>query len=240
MEGRGQGDRMIKPTIAIVDYGMGNLFSIKNACESVGLEAMITHRKEEIINAHGVILPGVGAFETAMQALKAADLIEVLRETADSGKPLIGICLGMQLLMSESFEFGRHPGLGLLEGSVVRLENRSGVAEKILKVPHVGWSRIYPPESRSWESSLLEGIDENAFMYFVHSYYVRPLNPDVFVSMTRYGLNKFCSSLAYKNIFACQFHPERSGARGLVMYRNLYNLLLKNDEQPVNIRQIAG
>lgn len=220
-----------QPHVAIVDYGMGNLFSIQRACECVGMHATVTASSQEILTASAVILPGVGAFGDAMQALKRLDLANVLRDVAASEKPLVGICLGMQLLLTQSYEFGQHRGLGIIEGEVVRLE---GSVDRMrqLKVPQVGWNRIYRAGSAtladgsragnaSWEDSPLAGLRDGEFIYFVHSFYVRPADSRLVLSTTRYGQIEFCSSLRRGNIFACQFHPERSGPPGLRVYRNL-------------------
>ena len=225
--------------VAIVDYGMGNLFSVKRACEQVGLSATITNSSKEVHQADATILPGVGAFGDAMAALTELGLVESLRETAASGKPLLGICLGMQLFMTASHEFGQHRGLGIVEGEVVQLEPSRDDGRK-LKVPQVGWNRIHsvgqsvgqtedrqgdPVASTSWTGTLLEGLSEGEFMYFVHSFYPKPSQTEVFLSTTRYGEVDFCSSFQQGSVFACQFHPERSGAAGLRIYRNLGNLI---------------
>ena len=199
--------------VAIVDYGMGNLFSVQQALAHVGLEATITAEAGRLMSADAVILPGVGAFGDAMAELTRRDLVTPLREAVASGKPVVGICLGMQLLMSESLEFGRHRGLGFIEGDVVRLTGP--------KVPQVGWNRIWPVDRGSWDGTLLEGLPEGAYFYFVHSFYVRPMEAALTLSTTRYGSVEFCSSLRRGNVFACQFHPERSGPAGLALYRNL-------------------
>ncbi len=209
--------------VAIVDYGMGNLFSVKHACEYTGLEATITADKNIVLDAPAVIVPGVGAFADAMENLRRHDLVAALRDYAATGRPLVGICLGMQLLMTESYEFGRHPGLGLIEGDVVRLDSEGAEAPKI---PHIGWSRVYsegPALSAlvtSWEGSLMASVPNGSYMYFVHSYHVRPAGASV-LARTRFGSMEFCSSFARENIFACQFHPERSGQNGLKMYQAL-------------------
>lgn len=205
--------------VAIVDYGMGNLFSVQRACEHVGLRATVTSSPPEILSANAVILPGVGAFGDAMDTLRRLDLVEVLRDVAQSGTPLVGICLGMQLLMTESYEFGRHQGLGLVEGEVVRFDSpREGAT--VLKVPQVGWNRIVS-QGRAWKGTWCEGMADGAFMYFVHSFYVKPRDPGVVLAISRYGHIEFCSILQRGNIMASQFHPERSGPQGLQMYRNL-------------------
>jgi glutamine amidotransferase len=204
--------------VAIVDFGMGNLFSVQRACEQAGLRARVTDRPADLSEADAVILPGVGAFGDAMATLTRLGFVEALRDVAASGKPLFGICLGLQLLMTESQEFGRHRGLGIVAGDVVRFE-QPPTEHPVLKVPQVGWNRIAKAPGTSWEGSPLEGVSEGAYMYFVHSFYVRPADPHVALSVSRYGQTTFCSSLRSGNIFACQFHPERSGPIGLGIYR---------------------
>ncbi len=217
-------DKMFK--VAIVDHGLGNLYSVKHACLHIGLEAEITSSRRDILSADAVILPGVGAFGDAMATLHRLDLVSVLRDIAVSRKPLLGICLGVQLLMTESYEFGRHKGLGIIEGAVVRFDHpREG--ERILKVPQIGWNRIcrYTPTDNSgsdpWAGTLLEEVRDRERMYFVHSYVVQPQDSSVILSISRYGQIEFCSSVHRGNVFACQFHPERSGVQGLEIYRNL-------------------
>ena len=218
--------------VAIVDYGLGNLYSVQRACEHVGLSAAITAQRAEIERADGVILPGVGAFGDAMATLKRLDLVGVLQDAAAADRPLLGICLGVQLLMSESQEFGLHRGLDIIKGSVVQF---SGLREgqRRLKVPHVGWNRIAPPSDReqSWQGTPLEGLAHGEFMYFVHSYCVQPADAGVVLSVTRYGQTEFCSSIGSGNIFACQFHPERSGAEGLKIYTNWARSLRPKSER---------
>ena len=210
--------------MAIVDYGLGNLFSVKRACEHAGMQAGVTSDRQALLAADAVILPGVGAFGDAMETLKRLDLVTVLRDIAASAKPLIGICLGVQLLMTESCEFGRHQGLGIIEGSVAHL----GGPEKgghPLKVPHIGWNKIHQRDA--WEGTPLDGVTDGEFMYFVHSYHVQPQDSRVVMSTTRYGDIEFCSSVRKGNVFACQFHPERSGMQGLLIYRNLATLVMR-------------
>ncbi len=212
--------------VAIVDFSLGNLFSVKQACEYVGLRAHLTSDRKDIETADAVILPGVGAFGDAMAALRKLDLVDLLRDIAASDTPLVGICLGVQLLMTESSEFGRHRGLGIVSGPVVRFDNPRE-AGKILKVPQIGWNRIYRGKgnrvagSDPWDDTLFAGLADGECMYFVHSYIVQPEDPAVILTTTRYGNIEFCSGLRTGNVFACQFHPERSGSQGLRIYRNL-------------------
>ena len=226
------------PNVAILDYGLGNLFSVKHACGHAGINAIITSAPEDIAAADAVIMPGMGAFGDAMDSLRRLDLISPLKDVVDSGKPLIGICLGLQLLMRESHEFGTHEGLGFVEGSVVSFD--APVENSIkLKVPQIQWNKIRRNSENGnggnndpWVGSLLEGLSDGEHMYFVHSFYVKPDDPAVILSKSQYGQFEFCSSLNYKNIFACQFHPERSGPEGLKVYRNLATLL-KNQKKHI-------
>jgi glutamine amidotransferase len=230
--------------VAIVDFGLGNLFSVKQACEYVGMDATITSSCTDLFAADAVILPGVGAYGDAMEALQQLDLIEPLQDIGHTDKWLFGICLGFQLLMERSYEFGTHKGLGIIEGVVKPLENPvipdsfDGFPRE-LKVPQVGWNRIWQVDQtqkltskqpKSWQKTPLSGISDGEFMYFVHSYYVQPANPDLIVSTTQYGQIEFCSSLQYNTTFACQFHPERSGPQGLQIYKNIANMVKKNLE----------
>jgi len=224
--------------VAIVDHGLGNLYSVKHACAQVGLPAVITSSKQEILNADAVILPGVGAFKDAMDTLHQLDLVGVLRDIAASGRPLVGICLGVQLLMTESYEFGRHKGLGIIEGPVVRF-NQPMEGSRRLKVPQIGWNRVCktaPGKQAAkdvWANTLLASLADGEYMYFVHSFVVQPQDASVILSVSRYGHIEFCSSLRYQNIFACQFHPERSGIEGLKIYRNLAQYLQRAEQGEV-------
>lgn len=210
------------PKISIIDYALGNVFSIKNACEHVGMDAVITSSKKEILNADAVLLPGMGAFGDAMETLHRLDLVSVLHNVAQSGKWLIGICLGIQLLMSESSEFGKHKGLGIIEGSVEPFI-KSEVGERKLKVPQIGWNKIFP--TRQWNDSPLESVRPGEYFYFVHSFFPQPRDKSVILSETKYGDIEFCSSLMVGNIFACIFHPERSGKAGLKVYEKILTLI---------------
>ncbi len=208
--------------IAIVDFQMGNLNSVQRACTSVGLIAKIVNEKQEILDADGVIIPGVGAFGDAMINLERLDLINTIREIIDQGKPVMGICLGMQLLMSNSEEFGWHKGLDLFPGAVVRFP-ATGDNNRKIKVPQVGWSEIYPPLSDQedfGEDSFLKGIQRGEYMYFVHSYYAQPEQSELIIAASRYEGIKYCSAIQWKNVFATQFHPEKSGREGLKIYQN--------------------
>jgi imidazole glycerol-phosphate synthase subunit HisH len=206
--------------VIIVNYEAGNLFSVEHACKSIGLNPIVTNWPEDILNADALILPGVGAFGDAMNNLHKLDLVRPIREFAASGKPFMGICLGMQLLFSRSREFGDHCGLNLIEGEVVRFPASNAVGVK-MKVPHMGWNRISRPSQtgRMWNGTPLDGIVNGEFMYFVHSYYACPMNSEDVLSVTDYEGVKYCSSVIKDNLFATQFHPEKSAQEGIKIYQ---------------------
>jgi glutamine amidotransferase len=203
--------------IAIIDYDMGNLKSVHKAFESVGHRATVTRDPKVIADASHVVLPGVGAFGDCMRNLERYGLVGPVLGALRAGKPFLGICLGFQLLFSESEEFGTHRGLGVIPGRVVRFA--SGGSAIPMKVPHMGWNSIAIGKG----SPVLDGVPNGAFMYFVHSYFVVPDDPSVACTMTDYG-RPFVSSVARDNIFACQFHPEKSQSAGLRIIRNFGGL----------------
>ncbi|MGA2616392.1 MAG: imidazole glycerol phosphate synthase subunit HisH [Thermoguttaceae bacterium] len=200
--------------IAIIDYGMGNLRSVQKAFEKVGHEAVVTSDAAVLARAAKVVLPGVGAFEDCMAELRSRGLVGPVRAAIDSGRPFLGICLGLQLLFDVSYENGRHPGLGVLRGEVLRFE-----LPPEYSVPHMGWNQL----SIRRPVPLLAGLAEGTFVYFVHSYYVVPEDAEVVATETEYGLS-FCSMIWRDNIFATQFHPEKSQADGLRILRNFAEL----------------
>lgn len=208
---------MDRAPVAIVDFGMGNLFSVQMACAAVGFEAVITSKPSELLSASAVIIPGVGAFGDAMRTLERSGVATAIHEFASSGRTVMGICLGLQLMLTESHEFGHHRGLGLIAGEVVPLPGGSIHQRRRLKVPNVGWSPLCP--SRPWEGTLLEDVRPGASMYFVHSYRVRPADAGTVLATTTYGDLEFPCALASGNLFGTQFHPERSGLAGLAVYR---------------------
>ena len=199
--------------IAIIDYGMGNLRSVQKAVEKLGFAAEVTRSGAEIADADGVILPGVGAFKDCMENLDHYNLIQPVLKTISSGKPFLGICLGLQLLFTESQEFGHFPGLDVIKGSVVPFSHRlvdPDDEKSFLKIPHMGWNVIH----KNGSLPLLENIADESYFYFVHSYYVVPEDPAVIATTTDYGID-FVSSIYRDNIFATQFHPEKSQLQGL-------------------------
>lgn len=198
--------------IAIIDYGMGNLASVKNAFLKLGYEAYSSSDPEEIMKAPKVVLPGVGAFEDAMKNLRQKGMDKLITEFVKNKTPLLGICLGLQLLFSESHENGIHQGLGIIEGKVSRLP-------AIYKVPHMGWNSI----SINPESTLLKGIDNYSYFYFVHSFYVDPDKKGLISATCDYGL-EFAAAIEKDNLFATQFHPEKSSNIGLKILKNFGEL----------------
>lgn len=204
--------------VVIVDYGVGNLFNVQRALGSLGVHSSLSTDKKEILNAKRLLLPGVGAFEEGMRHLREQGLVDILKQFAASEKPMMGICLGMQLLMSSSEENGQHAGLDLIPGQVLRFQEP--LPKTPYKIPHIGWNSLRPGEGAFWDKSLLEGLEQEPFMYFVHSYFVKPQDPRLALAVTSYGRDVFCSVIRQKNIVGCQFHPERSGDQGLQILKN--------------------
>jgi glutamine amidotransferase len=212
---------------AIVDYGLGNLFSVLHACRHSGIDAFITSSPHEIAKAQSVILPGVGAFVDAMACLHRLDLVQPLKDYAHSGNPLFGICLGLQLLFSESEEFGSTKGLDIVSGSVKKFNGPRDSKGNRLKIPHVGWNTAVPPsgDPDRWKGTPLEPLGQEAIMYFVHSFHVDPDDQEIILSVTSYGDKEFCSSIRKGPICAFQFHPERSGQQGIQFYRQIRQII---------------
>lgn len=201
--------------IAIIDYGMGNLRSVQKAFERVGSEAIVTSDPHQLLQAERVVLPGVGAFRDCMCNLEQGGFVEPILQVIAEGRPFLGICLGLQLLFSESEEFGLHQGLGVIPGRVVRFPDGMRTAGEKLPVPHMGWNQI----NLKAPSPLFNGIADQSNVYFVHSYYVQPDDPAVVAASCSYGL-EFCAAIRKGNLVATQFHPEKSQAIGLQMLKN--------------------
>ncbi len=200
--------------IGIIDYGMGNLGSVTNAFRFLGLDAKIVTRKQEMDACRALLLPGVGAFGDCMGHLVEHDFVDAIQSWTQAGKPLMGICLGLQALFDSSEETPGVAGLGILPGTVKRFD-----LPKELKVPQIGWNRM---EEVLPECPMFEGIDNGSFFYLVHSYYVCPDNAAIVAGRTEYGID-YCSCVWKDNIFATQYHPEKSQAVGLRMLRNFWN-----------------
>ena len=200
--------------IAIIDYDAGNIKSVEKAMQYLGEEAVVTRDRETILSADGVILPGVGAFGDAMEKLHAYGLVDVIHECVQKQIPFLGICLGLQLLFESSEESPGVKGLGVLEGKIVRLPAESG-----LKIPHIGWNNLkFPKKGR-----LFEGVAEDSYVYFVHSYYLQAKDPEIVMATTEYGAT-IHASVEKGNVFACQYHPEKSSGVGLKMLKNFIKL----------------
>ncbi|MCA9197753.1 MAG: imidazole glycerol phosphate synthase subunit HisH [Planctomycetales bacterium] len=200
--------------IAIIDYQMGNLRSVQKGFEKVGAQAMITSDANQIAEADKVVLPGVGAFEDAISELRRRALVDVIQDSISQGKPFLGICLGLQMLFDRSYEGGTHAGLGIIPGEVVRFDLPAEY-----KVPHMGWNQA----KFCQPSRLLTGINEGTYFYFVHSYYVVPEARDVIAIESEYG-QPFCAMIQRDNLFATQFHPEKSQQAGLRLLQNFAQL----------------
>ncbi|MCD7814357.1 MAG: imidazole glycerol phosphate synthase subunit HisH [Lachnospiraceae bacterium] len=200
--------------IAIIDYDAGNLKSVEKALNSLGEETLITRDREEILRADKVVLPGVGAFGDAMDQLRQFGLVDVIREVADGGTPFLGICLGLQLLFESSEESPGVEGLGICKGRILRIPDQEG-----LKIPHMGWNSLHFDHP----GRLFAGIPEEAYVYFVHSYYLNAADPEIVTASTQYSV-KIHASVEQGNVFACQFHPEKSSQVGLAILQNFISL----------------
>ena len=204
--------------IAIIDYGMGNLRSVQKGFEAVGAKAIVTSDSKKILSARSVVLPGVGAFKACMDNLKKFDLIDTVKQSVQSGKPFLGICLGLQLLFSQAEEFGSVSGLGILKGKVVGFKDAPNSGDP-LKIPHMGWNNVEVKPSHP----LFDSVPNQSYFYFVHSYYVMPEDRATVATTTNYGI-EFVSGIHHENIHAFQFHPEKSQQLGLTVLKNFSRL----------------
>lgn len=200
--------------VTVIDYGIGNLFSVQRSLEHCGATVTVSADPATILASSRLVLPGVGAFGNAMAALAERNLVEPIREVAASGKPLMGICLGMQLLLSESEEFGRTEGLNLIPGRVVAVPDHD-IDGQPLKIPHIGWNALVPCTSEGWQHPLLKDNRAGDAMYFVHSFMAIPDDPASRLADCHYGGNAISAIIGRGNVFGCQFHPEKSGEAGL-------------------------
>jgi imidazole glycerol-phosphate synthase subunit HisH len=208
--------------VVVVDYGCGNIQSLERALKKLGVSSEYTSNSEKIKKAQKIILPGVGSYATGMSKLEKIGLIEVIKDFANSGKPLLGICLGMQLLLDYSEEFGSHKGLGIIHGSVTKFKPNDGS-----KVPHTGWNSIELPQGNEidyWNDPILNEISPGKDYYFVHSYMVKVNEALNCIAETTYGGIRFSSIIKNNNVYGCQFHPEKSGVIGSKFLENFINI----------------
>lgn len=201
--------------IAIIDYGAGNIQSVNKAFKHIGCDCLITNKKEEILSADGAVLPGVGSFGDTVDSLNKYGIKDTIIEFINSGKPFLGICLGLQLLFPGSEESEGAEGLGIFDGTITKIPNGEG-----LKIPHMGWNSL----SIKKGSRLFEGIEENPYVYFVHSYFLNAADKSIVAAQTEYGV-KIDAAVESGNVFATQFHPEKSGEVGLKILKNFVNIV---------------
>jgi glutamine amidotransferase len=209
---------MLSKKITIIDYGCGNILNLARAIKFIGYEVEITHYKNKIINSSHVVLPGVGAFGNAMKQIEKYNLHSTILEYAKSNKPLLGICLGMQILLTVSYEFGVHKGLGLIEGKVIKISNEKN---KEIKIPHMGWNEIYPNNNKKeWKNKILKNSSIGKSFYFVHSFVCITKDYDSTIAVCNYSDISIPAVVATGNVFGCQFHPEKSADNGLAVLKN--------------------
>lgn len=207
--------------LAIIDYGVGNLYSLIRAFKFFGVEVFVTEEADILDQADGLILPGVGSFAAGMKGLGIRRLDDKIKAIALGNKPMLGICLGAQIMLSQGHEFGVFKGLDIIKGEVAHfpaLENNE-------KVPQVGWNTIFPKQAGSWDGTIFNDFDKNSQVYFVHSYILKPKEEGDILALSTYGGQTFCSAVKRGNIYGCQFHPEKSGPAGLKIIENFINLV---------------
>lgn len=210
---------MTSPDVAVIDYGVGNLLSVCRGLEHCGASVTLTENPDVIRSARRVVLPGVGAFADGMAELRRRGMDDVVRDVAARGVPLLGICLGMQMLLEESEEFGVSDGLGLIRGRVISVPDTDAQGRPH-KIPHIGWNGLVLPDGRSgWQDTLLAGIREGDAVYFVHSFMADPLDPACRIADCLYGGRSVTAAVGYRNVFGSQFHPEKSGVVGLTILK---------------------
>jgi glutamine amidotransferase len=217
--------------VALIDYGMGNLFSVRQALEACGADVEFVDSPRQISNADVLVLPGVGAFKDGMRGLEERDLIGAIQDHAGTGRPMLGICLGMQMLLDESEEFGISKGLGLISGRVVAIPP-TDINGQAHRIPHIGWNELIHPHNSpdEWEDSILRGIPPGESMYFVHSFNALPANPKNRLADCYYGGVRISAAIRAGMVYGCQFHPEKSGPRGLQIIRNFLSTCEMREE----------
>ena len=213
-----------KNHVVIVDYGVGNLLSVMRAVEVCGAIPIVTSCPNKISNAERLILPGVGAFADGMKGLTDKSLIEPLKDYVLKERPFLGICLGMQMILDESHEFGINKGIGLIPGRLLSIPSKSRCGQEF-KIPHIGWNSIRPGSKRkNWNNTILQKTSVEDTVYFVHSFFVLPENEEHNLASCTYAGKDFCAVINYKNIYGCQFHPERSSALGSKIIQNFLEM----------------
>lgn len=213
---------MKNPKITIIDYGVGNLHSLKKAFRFLNVDANISEEPAVVKNSDAIILPGVGAFEAGIKGLEVRGLINTIREEAAKNKPMLGICLGAHLMLDKGYEFGAFNGLGIIPGKVIRFPKLEGNE----KIPHIDWNSVYKPSAdHSWDKTIFDSLKENFNAYFIHSYILVPEKKNNIFALTSYGGYEFCSVIRNGNIYGCQFHPEKSGPTGLKLLKNFIDII---------------
>ena len=207
--------------IAVLDYGIGNIRSICSALEFIGVDAILSNDKNTLNNADGLVIPGVGAFDAGMAKLKEIDAVSFLQDVSQTNKPMLGICLGMQLLFDESEENGYFSGLGIVAGSVNKLCLPKGI-----RIPHISWNTLLSSPANYWHESILKGLTNEDEMYFVHTYAAKPKYAEHVLAYTDYAGEEFCSAVKKGNVYGCQFHPEKSADKGLGVLRNFEKICI--------------
>ncbi|MBF0267922.1 MAG: imidazole glycerol phosphate synthase subunit HisH [Alphaproteobacteria bacterium] len=210
-------------TVTVIDYGVGNLLSVARALSQIGATPVVTDDLNLIASAQHLVLPGVGAFAHGMQGLSKRGMDKLAIAHAQAGKPLLGICLGMQMLLDESGEFGVHAGLGLISGKVSAIPNTDAQG-KPHRIPHIGWNALRPPQGRDWRGTLLESTPDGACVYFVHSFAANPSHAADNLAEVDYNGLKICAAVQRDNVMGCQFHPEKSGDVGLSILKRFTEL----------------
>ncbi len=204
-----------EPIIGIVDYGVGNLHSAVKAFKQFSSHIIISEDAHTLMECDALVLPGVGSFESGMEGLRIRGLIDTIINFSKSNKMILGICLGAQIMLSKGFEFGEFEGLNLIPGEVKHFPN----LKKGVKIPHIGWNSIYPPNTETWNNSIFQDIQQGSNVYFVHSYVLNPENHNHVFTKSKYGELEFCSAIRNGNIYGTQFHPEKSGKIGLAIIK---------------------
>ena len=209
----------MKPLVTIIDYGVGNIFSVSRAFEHCGAEVKLTAVPDEIAKAERLVLPGVGAFADGMSALRERGLVQPIQQFALTGRPFLGICLGMQMMFDSGEEFGHHAGLGLIHGKVISIP-AIGADGRPHKIPHIGWNELTVPEGNDWSNTIFSNVRESACAYFVHSFHAVPDKPEDRLAECSYDGHILCAAVKSGSIIGCQFHPEKSQAAGLCILKN--------------------